>query len=264
MDATGDQVFRTLQAIRDKRPLVHSVTNFVSMDIMANLLLAVGASPVMAHATEEVGALAEIAGAVNINMGTLDGAWVESMQTAAAAARRAGTPWVFDPVGVGATPYRTGTAANLMTLKPTVVRGNASEVLALTGGSGGKGVDASHAVEQAVEAAVDLARRSGAVVAATGASDYVTDGIRIVRIDNGHPLLSTVTATGCALTAFIGAAVAATGEAFVATQHAIALFGIAGEIAAEQARGPGSFRVALLDALYQLDREAVTGRIKLS
>lgn len=263
MDESSDQVWATCRAIRDKAPLVHSVTNFVSMDLMANLLLAVGASPVMAHATEEVAELAAIAGAVNVNMGTLDSAWVESMQAAASAARRAGTPWVFDPVGVGATAYRSGTAANLMTFKPSVVRGNASEILALTGGAGARGVDASHGVEQAVEAAMALAKRSGAVIAVTGASDYVTDGVRIARIDNGHPLLARVTATGCALTAFVAAAVAATGELFTATQHAIALYGIAGELAAEGARGPGSFRVAFLDALASLDREAVAARLKL-
>lgn len=264
MTVESDEIWNTWAAIREKAPLVHSVTNLVSMDIMANLLLAIGASPVMAHATEEVADFAKMAGAVNINMGTLDGAWVESMQAAAVAARRAGTPWLFDPVGVGATPYRTGVAASLIAIKPAIVRANASEVLALNGGTGGKGVDSSHGSDQALEAAKDLARRKETVVAVTGASDYVTDGSRVARIDNGHPLMGRVTATGCALTAAIGAALAVTGEPFRAACHTLVCYGVAGELAAEQAAGPGSFRVAFLDALANLDRATLAARAKLS
>ncbi len=264
MTDASDQVWATVKSVRERAPLVHNVTNLVSMDIMANLLLAVGASPVMAHATEEVAEFAGMAGAVNINMGTLDAAWIESMQAAAAAARRAGTPWLFDPVGVGATAYRTATAASLLTLQPAVVRANASEVLALTGGPAGKGVDASHGTEQAVEVAMTLARRSGAVVAVTGVSDYVTDGVRVARIDNGHAMMARVTATGCALTAFIAAAVAAIEDPFKASMHALAAYGIAGELAAAEAKGPGSFRVAFLDSLAGLDEATIARHLKLS
>ncbi len=264
MTATSEEVWTTIAAIRAQAPLVHSVTNLVSMDIMANVLLAIGASPVMAHATEEVADFARIAGAVNINMGTLDAAWVESMQAAAAAARRAGTPWLLDPVGVGATAYRNANAASLLLLKPAILRANASETLALAGGAGAKGVDASHGAEQALEAAKGLAARHGAVVAVTGASDYVTDGEHVVRIDNGHPLMARVTATGCALTAVMGAALAVTGEPFAAAVHALVAYGIAGEMAAERAAGPGSFRVHFLDCLAGLDRAAVEARMKLA
>lgn len=264
MTESGEKVWSTIAAIREKGPLVHSVTNLVSMDIMANMLLAVGASPVMAHATEEVAAFAKMAGAVNINMGTLDAPWVESMQAAASAAGRAGTPWLFDPVGVGATAYRNGVAASLIAYKPTIIRGNASEILALAGGTGGKGVDASHGVEEAHAVARDLAERTGAVIAVTGASDFVTDGARQARIDNGHPMMARVTATGCALTAVMGAAVAVAGEPFAAACHALVAYGIAGELAARSAAGPGSFRVAFLDAIANLDRPTLDARIKLA
>ncbi len=264
MTESSAAVWSTVVAIREKGPLVHSVTNLVSMDIMANVLLAIGASPVMAHATEEVAAFAKMAGAVNINMGTLDAPWVESMRAAAAAAGRAGTPWLFDPVGVGATAYRNGVAASLITHKPSIIRGNASEILALAGGAGGKGVDASHGVEEAEAVARNLAERTGAVVAVTGASDYVTDGARQKRIDNGHPMMARVTATGCSLTAVMAAAVAVTADPFTAAGHALAAYGIAGEIAAEAAAGPGSFRVAFLDAIANLDQAAIADRIRLA
>ncbi len=264
MSQSSTEIWSTVEKIRESAPLVHSVTNLVSMDIMANVLLAIGASPVMAHATEEVAAFATIAGAVNINMGTLDSAWVESMQAAAVAAGRAGTAWLFDPVGVGATPYRNGTAAALMALKPTIVRANASEILALAGGTGAAGVDARHGVEEALEAAKTLSAKSGAVVAVTGASDYVTDGIEVLRIDNGHPLMARVTATGCSLTAVMAACLAVTKEPLAAACHALVLYGLAGELAAEEARGPGSFRVAFLDHLAGLDQATIAARMKVT
>lgn len=260
----GEAVWSTMAAIREQGPLVHSVTNLVSMDIMANMLLAIGASPVMAHATEEVAAFAQMAGAVNLNMGTLDAAWVDSMRAAAVAASRAGTPWLFDPVGVGATAYRNGVAASLIAHKPSIIRGNASEILALAGGAGGKGVDASHGVEEAQAVARDLAERSGAVIAVTGASDYVTDGTRAAKIDNGHPMMARVTATGCALTAVMGAALAVTGAPFTAACHALAAYGIAGEVAATGAAGPGSFRVAFLDAIATLDQTTIDRHLRLA
>ncbi len=264
MTGSSEEVLTTLAAIREQAPLVHSVTNLVSMDIMANMLLAIGASPVMAHATEEVAEFAKIAGAVNINMGTLDSPWIESMQAAAVAARRAGTPWVFDPVGVGATAFRSGTAASLITLQPAIIRANASEVLALGGGTGAKGVDASHGVEQALEVAKEVAQRNATLIAVTGVSDYVTDGDRVARIDNGHTMMARVTATGCALTAVMAAALAVTGEPFTAAVHALIAYGIAGEIAAQSAGGPGSFRVAFLDSIATLDQAAIEAHMKLA
>lgn len=262
MTQAGD-LWTSVKAVREGGPLVHNIANYVAMDLAANVLLAAGASPVMAHALDEVADLAAIAGAVTVNMGTLDRPWVESMQALARAARAAGTPWVFDPVGAGATPYRTATAAQLIVQQPAVVRGNASEIIAVTGGSGGKGVDATHATAAALEAAQTLARRTGGVVAVTGAIDYVTDGVRTAECHNGDPMMAKVTATGCGLTCLIGAFVAATGDAYSGTVHAIAAYGIAGEIAAETAAGPGSFRVGLLDALHNLDEAQIDRRLRL-
>ncbi|MEO1194380.1 MAG: hydroxyethylthiazole kinase [Pseudomonadota bacterium] len=269
MGATAAEVWTTVQAIRERGPLVHNLANYVSMDIMANLLLAAGASPVMAHATEEVGAFAAMAGAVTVNMGTLDDRWVESMQAAATAASQAGTPWLLDPVGVGATRYRTGVAQMLLKLKPQVIRGNASEVMALLGAQaglegGGKGVDSLHGSDEALSAAQALAASSGAVVVVTGARDYVTDGSHGGQVDNGHPLMARVTATGCSLTAFMGAALSVQPDRVSACLHALAAYGIAGEIAAERAQGPGSFRVAFLDAIAGLTEAQIAERARLA
>ncbi|WOI57735.1 hydroxyethylthiazole kinase [Palleronia sp. LCG004] len=243
-----------LGAMRDAAPLVQNITNYVAMNVMANVLLAAGASPAMVHARGEAAEFARIASALSINIGTLDDEWIECMAIAADAAREAGTPWVLDPVAVGATAMRREAGARLLALGPRVVRGNASEILALSGAeAAGRGADAADAVENAEDAARDLARRTGAVVIATGPVDFATDGSRIARIRNGHAMMPRVTVMGCSLTGLIAAFVAPADDAFEASVAALAHYGYAGEIAAREAKGPGSFQVAFLDALHAID-----------
>lgn len=245
---------RALEQIRARRPLVHNITNYVVMNTTANALLSLGASPVMAHAPEEVEALASIAGALVLNIGTLSGPWIESMFKAGRAARANGVPIVLDPVGAGATPLRTETARRMVgELRPTVVRGNASEILAVAGGgTAGRGVDALHTVDQARAAAVGLARAKGVVVAVTGAEDFVTDGRRSVRVANGHPLMARVTGTGCAASALTGAFCAVEPDACTAAAATLIVFGIAGELAARGDPRPGTYQVRLIDALDEV------------
>jgi hydroxyethylthiazole kinase len=251
--------------IRETSPLVHNVTNLVAMTFSANVLIAVGASPIMATAPEETRELAGIAAALVINMGTLTREWIAGAKPAIEGARAAGRPWVLDPVGVGASAFRRETAADLLARSPRIVRGNASEILALAGGIGaGKGVDSTHGAEAAAEAATALAARLRAVVAVTGAVDLVTDGKRSLRVANGHPLLTRTTASGCALTALVGAWAAILDDPLEATAGALAAYGIAAEIAAEQVGGPGSFVPALLDALGALDGATAQSRAKIA
>jgi hydroxyethylthiazole kinase len=251
-------VFRTVLAVREQSPLVHSITNYVSMDVTANALLAAGAAPAMVHAEEEVEEFVGIASALVINIGTLSPPWVRAMELAARRAGELGKPWVLDPVGAGATAYRTRVAETLAGLGPTVVRGNASEILALAGtGAAARGVDSVHASEDAAAVAQELAPRLGCVVAVTGATDYVTDGRRLLAVANGDPLMGRVTALGCTASALVGAFLAVNSDGVVAATHALALLGVAGEIAARDAKGPGSLRLRLLDALHSMDAETL-------
>lgn len=242
-----------LDRLRESAPLVHCITNYVAMDVAANALLAVGASPAMVHAREEVAEFAGIASALTVNIGTLSAPWVESMRLAADRAAADGTPWVLDPVGAGATRYRTEVARDLAGRRPAVVRGNASEILSLAGEVGGtRGVDSTRGAGEAREAALGLARGLDCVVAVTGEVDYATDGRRVLAVRHGDPLMTRVTALGCALTAVTGAFLAVEPDPLHAAAYALALFGLAGEIAAAGARGPGTLRVALMDALHAL------------
>jgi hydroxyethylthiazole kinase len=258
---------RELERMRAAAPLVQNITNYVAMNVMANVLLAAGASPAMVHAREEAAEFARIASALTVNIGTLSEAWVEAMAEAAAAAVAAGRPWVLDPVAVGATTFRRGAGACLLALQPTVVRGNASEIIALAGAAAaGKGVDAGDAVAVAEDAARALAQRSGAVVAVTGPVDFVTDGMCEARIANGHPLMPRVTALGCALTGVVGAFLGAGAAPFDGTVAALTYYGVAGEAAAVDCPGPGSFACRFLDALAGVDAERLRhdARIALS
>jgi len=251
-----------LAKVRLHRPLVHNITNFVAMQFSANVLLSVGASPVMAHAAPEVAEMAAQADGLVLNIGTLEPDWVTAMETAAAAAHAHGKPVVLDPVGVGATAYRTDTAHRLLdTAHPTAVRGNASEIGVLVGTGGDvRGVDAAGA-QLPLDALATWARRRHCLVIATGAVDIATDGDRVVRVFNGHERLQQVTATGCSLSALVGAflavAVKTEGRPLEAVTSALAYFGAAGERAAAQARGPGSFAVALLDELAAYEPAAL-------
>lgn len=259
------QTWAALADVRREAPLVHSITNYVSMDVTANALLAVGASPAMVHAAEEAADFVGIASALVVNIGTLSPAWVRAMELAADRARDLGKPWVLDPVGAGATPYRTGVARALARSGPTVIRGNASEILALAEeGRAGKGVDSMHRSDEAREVAAGLALELGCVVAVTGAVDYVTDGERVLAVANGHPLMARVTALGCTASALAGAFAAVGPDPLRATAHALAVLGLCGEIAAAESPGPGSLRWRLLDALHQLDEPAVVSGVRIS
>jgi hydroxyethylthiazole kinase len=258
-------VCRTLAAIRERAPLVHNITNVVVANVTANALLAIGASPAMVQAEEEVGEFARIADALVVNLGTVTAERAAAMRVAVAAAGEAGTPWVLDPVAVGAIGFRTRLAEELIRGRPAAIRGNASEILSLAGfGGAGRGVDSSARSESARQAARQLARATGAAVAVTGPVDYVTDGTRLIAIGNGHPMMTRVTGTGCTATAIVGACLAVEEDRVAASAHALVLIGIAGEVAAERASGPGSFQVALLDALYQLDEAAVLRRARIA
>jgi hydroxyethylthiazole kinase len=255
-----------LVAMRAQRPLVQCITNYVAMNVAANVMLASGASPAMVHAVEEAGEFAGIASALTVNIGTLSSVWLEGMHSAVAGAKAAGKPWVLDPVAHFATAFRREAITVLLEQRPTVIRGNASEIIALGGGtSRGQGVDSRDSVEQAEAAAVELARRSGAVVAATGVVDFVTDGERSARVAGGSALMPDVTALGCALTCLVGAFVASDPvDPFEATLAALATYAVAGEAAALGANGPGSFAWRFLDALAAVDGEMLDTRARIA
>jgi hydroxyethylthiazole kinase len=266
----------TLTLLRTRRPLVHNLTNAVVANFTANALLALGAAPAMAEGADEVAEFAAAADAVVINLGMLSPERAAVMRVAAVSAAEAGRPWALDPVGVGAIPARTRFAQELCRLRPTAIRGNASEILALAGeAGGGRGVDSGAQSEAAVAAARRLAGSSDAIVAVTGAVDYVTDGVHVLTLHNGHELMTRVTGMGCAATAIVGACLAVDERAvderavdgrapggrtrgdgaMACVAHALAITGIAGEMAALTAHGSGSMMVAFLDALGALDSE---------
>jgi len=255
-----------LSRIRAEAPLVHNITNYVVMNSTANALLALGASPVMAHAGEEVEAMAGLARALVINIGTLSPSWVEAMHRAAKLAASRGIPIVLDPVGCGATAYRTETAQALIrSAPPTLIRGNASEIRALVhAGSATKGVDSQHTPDEAGDDARALSRSLGCVVTVSGAVDLIVAGDRSARVANGHPMMTRVTGMGCTASALSGACLAVAASPFAAAVSAMTITGIAGEMAAEEARGPGSFQMHFLDALYRLDDAEVARRQNVS
>jgi hydroxyethylthiazole kinase len=253
------QAARSLAAVRQQQPLIHNITNLVVMNVTANALLAAGASPVMAHSTEEVEEMVSLARALVLNIGTLTSDWVAAMIKAARRANTLERPVVLDPVGAGATTLRTRAARQILDAATiTVIRGNASEIMALDQGTATtRGVDSVHGVADAAASAAALSKRVGAVVAVTGATDLVTDGTREVRVANGHPLMGRITGSGCSATALIAAFSAVDPDPLSATATALAFFGLAGEQAGTVAAAPGSFQVALLDALYTLSPEAL-------
>ncbi|XAR62741.1 Hydroxyethylthiazole kinase [Bertholletia excelsa] len=262
----GPTVWMHLSTVRQRSPLVQCITNFVSMDLMANTLLSAGASPAMIHSLQEIPDFTPIADALCINVGTLTADWLPAMKAAAAAATAAGKPWVLDPVAAGVSVFRLNACLELVELKPTVIRGNASEIMALTKASGGhnKGVDSCHESTDAMEAAKSLARSSGCIVAASGAVDIVTDGQKVAGAQNGVPMMQKITATGCSVTALIASFVAIDpSRAFEATASALSVFGIAGEIGMDMAKGPASLRMHMIDSLHGLDEATVIRRANI-
>lgn len=260
-----EHLCRDLGEIRKTSPLVQNITNYVVMNNTANALLAAGASPVMIHCMEESADMARMASALVLNIGTIDPSWVDSMVIAAKAASEAGVPVVFDPVGAGATPYRSEVCRRILDeCRLSIIRGNASEIIALVNvSSRTKGVDSTDSSESALDSAKKLASETGAVVVISGATDYITDGVNVEAVSNGSPMMARVTGMGCTSTALTGAFAAVNPDMLEAAAHTMAVMGIAGEIAAEASAGPGSLQMNFLDALYNLDDETVRKTIKL-
>jgi hydroxyethylthiazole kinase len=256
----------SLARIREQRPLVHQITNYVVMNETANATLALGALPVMAHAREEVEEMVGLAAALVINIGTLSPNWVDAMLLAGRRANERGIPVVVDPVGAGATRYRTETSRRLLEeVDVAVLRGNAGEIATLVGVEAEvRGVESIAADGDSVELAREAARALGVVASVTGPIDHVSDGSEVVEVANGHELLGTVSGTGCMSTAITGCFLAAKPEAPLdAAAEALAAFGVAGQDAAQDARGPGTFHAALYDALYNLDPASLDERSNL-
>jgi hydroxyethylthiazole kinase len=256
----------TLRALREAKPLVHQLTNYVVMNETANATLALGALPVMAHAREEVEEMVGLAGALVLNIGTLSPHWVEAMLLAGRAASERGTPVVLDPVGAGATRYRTETARRILDeVDVTVLRGNAGEVATLVGVEAEvRGVESIGGVGDPAELAREAARALRVVASVTGPVDYVSDGEQTLAVANGHALLAAVSGTGCMSTALTGCFLAAKRDAPVeAAAEALAAFGVAAEDAAALSGGPGTFHAVLYDALAALDPDTLDGRAKI-
>ncbi|HEY8645608.1 MAG TPA: hydroxyethylthiazole kinase [Gaiellaceae bacterium] len=257
----------SLRRLRDAKPLIHQITNYVVMNETANATLALGALPVMAHAQEEVEEMVAIAGALVLNIGTLSPHWVDAMLLAGRVANQRGIPVVLDPVGAGATTYRTETAKRILDeVDIAVLRGNAGEVATLVGVDAEvRGVESIATGGAPAELARQAGRQLGLVASVTGAVDHVSDGETVISIENGHPLLATITGTGCMSSAITGCFLAVNRAApLAAAAEALVAFGIAGEDAAQGATGPGSFHVALYDALAALDPDTLDARARTS
>lgn len=257
----------TLRKLRERKPLVHQITNYVVMNETANATLALGALPVMAHALEEVEEMVALAGALVINIGTLSPHWVEAMVAAGKSANARDVPVVLDPVGAGATRYRTDTAKRILDeVEVAVLRGNGGEVATLVGVEAEvRGVESIATGAEPAELAREAARSLGVVASVTGPVDHVSDGDVVLAVANGHELLASVTGTGCMSSAVTGCFLAAKpGEPLAAAAEALAAFGVAAEDAARGAKGPGSFHVGLYDALAELDPDRLDSRARIT
>ena len=261
----ADRVWAGLSLVRERNPLVLNVTNNVVTNSTANALLALGASPAMTHAAADAAELALLADALVLNIGTPAQDYVESMFAAGASAKAKGIPVVLDPVAAGATAYRRDLARRIMDEVPlAVIRGNASEILFLAGESArSKGADSTQGSDEALAGAWDLAKRLSCAVCVSGAVDYVTDGSRTLAVGNGSALMTKVTGLGCTATALVAAFAAVNPDYLSAAAQAMAVMGLAGELAAEGAPGPGTLQVRFLDALYALDRERIAAQVRL-
>lgn len=254
-----------LREIRSRKPLVHHITNFVVMNSTANVTLAVGASPIMAHAHEEMESISAFSNALNLNIGTLTPYWIDSMVMAGKAVGRRGAPIILDPVGSGATPMRTEAVRRILAEVPvTVIRGNASEVMSLfTEEIKIRGVDSLETIDTVREGTHRMAAEMNKVIAVTGEVDFVTDGKRAFEVHNGHPMFGAVTGTGCAATTVISCFCAVETDYLAATAAALGYYGLAGEEAARLSQGPGTFQAALYDALYNMSDETLAKGLRI-
>ena len=248
-----------LDRVRQQKPVVHHLTNWVTIYDCAQVVKTLGASPVMAHAPEEVAEMAQIASALVLNIGTLTVDFVEAMKLAAHSANKKGIPVVLDACGAGATALRDRKCLELLNeVRIDVIKGNASEVARIGGESvKTRGVDATEVSGDLVLLAEKLAAQRKATVVITGKVDITTDGRQTHLVKNGHPLMARVVGTGCMAASVIGAFAAVESDLSLAAACALAIYGIAGEVAAEKASGPASFKERLFDSLYNLDRESV-------
>ncbi len=274
-------VFEHLKQVRAACPLVHNITNFVVMNTTANALLALGASPIMAHAPQELDELVGIVGALVLNIGTLSEEWVESMVQAGQAANERGIPVILDPVGAGASRLRTGAARRIVTqCAPAVVRGNGSEIIATAGaleamdqqrlaaanaaaGGGTRGVDSAHSGAGIEDVAQALARKADCVVTVSGATDVVADGARLGFVTGGSPLMPKVTGLGCTATAVVGAFAAVLDDPFEAALSGMAVMSAAGAVAAARSQGPGTLQLHFYDALYALTEAEIAAHVRV-
>ena len=261
-----NNLWKHIVQVRDTSPLVHNITNYVVMNNTANALLAVGASPIMAHAKSEVEDLVTISHSLVVNIGTLDEYWSESMLLAAKKANSLKKPWILDPVGAGATSYRDIVLSQLLMLNPTVIRGNASEIIALAKSNitATKGVDSTAKSNEAIEAAENLVRNYGSIVCISGETDIIINGNEKIVLKNGHPMMTKVTGLGCTASAIIGAFINVIENKTEAVAAAMSLLSISGELAAVQSLGPGSLQLKIIDKLYNITEAEFSDHLKLS
>ncbi|MDP9955228.1 hydroxyethylthiazole kinase [Epilithonimonas hungarica] len=261
-----NNLWNYIQSVKDQSPLVHNITNFVVMNNTANALLAVGASPIMAHAKSEIREMIAISNVVVINIGTLDEYWSEAMLIAAEEAHRLNKTWILDPVGAGATSFRDEVLAKLLQFKPTVIRGNASEIIALAKANKTvtKGVDSTAESNEAINAAKYLVENYQSVVCISGATDIIIDDKETYFVENGHPLMTKVTGLGCSASSIIGAFAGISENKIEATVAAMSLLGIAGELAEKISNGPGSLQMNILDKLYNISEQEFFENVKVS
>lgn len=264
--SVGKKISEILKKIRQEKPLIHNITNMVAMNDTANIILAIGALPIMAHAQEEVGEMVKAAGALVLNIGTLTLEQIESMIIAGRVAKSLKIPIILDPVGAGATSLRTESALSLQEkVKINIVRGNFAEISILAGFKGNiKGVESVGSEKNSVEISCSLARKYNQVAIITGKKDIVTDGKRVVEIDNGSPMLRTITATGCMATSLIASFAAVCDDYVLASTGALVCFGLAGERATLKAKGPGTFKANLFDEIYNLDKEIICRGLRVN
>ena len=265
MKVSASSIWSSVKEIRENSPVIHNITNYVVMNNSADALLAIGASPVMAHAEEEVEEMVNIAGALVINIGTLSPHWIRAMLRAVDQAKKMNIPIILDPVGAGATAYRTSTARELIQgAPPAIIRGNASEIMALMEEDAKtRGVESTASSHSAVDMARQLNKTYGSVICVSGETDYIIYGDDVTKVMNGHPMMTKVTGMGCIATAICGAFAAVNRAYAEATVQAMAVMGIAGEIAVKNAAGPGMLQVRFLDALYGLSEKDIKHYLKL-
>ncbi|WP_313368487.1 hydroxyethylthiazole kinase [Sphingobacterium mizutaii] len=260
-----NDIYHLLTQVREKSPLVQNITNFVVMNNTANALSALGASPIMVHAEEELEEVLSFCNSLVINIGTLSKPWADNMILATQLANKLGKPWVLDPVGAGISSLRNETLQALMLLKPTVIRGNASEIIALQNFNrkSVKGVDSTHSSSYALEAGKLLQKETGSIICISGATDYVISDNEITEIKNGTSVMTKVTGMGCTATAITGAFIGLAKHPYQEAVAGVAITSLAGELAAKISKGPGSLQLNFYDILFNLAKEQILGNLKL-